>query len=227
MVPYSSALMHKKIVVMGAMNEEIAVYEALAQRTPGLMPMLSGVSKTLAAAATEEAIRVYKPDALIFTGLGGALAPHQRLGDVIVGDVAVDYEMDARPLGFELGEFPYAGTRFFQSDQKLVELAMQSGMANEKGYVATGSKLLRTTEKHALNELAAKELVYEGNRVPTVVEMEGAAFLQICKKHNKPGVVIRALSDTLEGDVAEEFNSFLRSEIDQYASIVEYIAQNY
>jgi adenosylhomocysteine nucleosidase len=63
-------------------------------------------------------------------------------------------------------------------------------------------------------------------RRPNLYNMEDSAVLQVCNANNVPAVIIRAVSDTVEGEAAEDFNAFIDGAVDNYVHIVNYMLKN-
>ena len=69
---------------------------------------------------------------MVFTGVAGGLQEGQQIGDIVVGERVVNYEMDARDFTvpwepdykLQLGEVPFLKWRFFEADPALLKLAL-------------------------------------------------------------------------------------------------------
>ena len=59
---------------------------------------LSGIGKVAAATTTAVLMERFAIQRLVFTGVAGGLAPHVRVGDVVVATQFVQHDMDVRPL---------------------------------------------------------------------------------------------------------------------------------
>ena len=165
----------------------------------------SGVGKVNASGVTQFIIDKYSPEAIINVGSAGAVEPNVRLGDIVVSSSCVQHDFDITAFGREKGFITGVGKNI-EADQRLIDIIEsatrpQSGDYNVfKGIIASGDCFVSTAEKKAEihNEFGA-----------LCVEMEGAAVAQICKTRSVPFVVIRSISDTLEGDITLTFEEFL------------------
>ena len=164
----------------------------------------SGVGKVMAAMSVAVLINNFEVDALINTGSAGALAPDLAVGDVVVADRLAYHDVDLTAFGYAFGQM--AGQElYYQADQTLMarlqEVLNQQGIHNHVGLIATGDSFIAGQEKVDVIK----------NRFPEVlaVEMEGAAIAQAAQAAGKPFLVIRAMSDTAQGDANISFEAFI------------------
>lgn len=219
------------VVVLGALPEELAAYRGLVSDGcwcgARVHLGLTGVGKVAAAAATQRAIDIHRPDALLFTGVAGALAHERRIGELGVVLAAIDAELDIRAWrpGTRRGEHPFTGARLMASDARLAAEALAAPVPGLfPAYVATGSAFLDAAGKAAFRRDVLPELEAEvGGRLrrPDLIEMEGAAVLQVAAANQVPALALRAVSDALEGDAVADFDAFLRAAIGSYVRVVE------
>lgn len=225
----------RTVVILGALPEELAAYarRIVDGRWHGLRihTALTGVGKPAAAAATQRAIDLHAPEAVIFTGVAGALDPALRIGDIGIGVAAIDADLDIRAWrpGTRRGELPFTGERLMRSDPALVRLALAAPVPRLfPAYIATGSAFLDAPGKarfrrEVLPELAA---VVDGReRLPDLIEMEGSAVLQTAIANRVPALAVRAVSDAVEGDAVADFDAFLRQAIGEYVGVVDRVLQ--
>ncbi|MFG0326607.1 MAG: 5'-methylthioadenosine/adenosylhomocysteine nucleosidase [Phycisphaerales bacterium JB037] len=180
----------------------------------------SRVGKVAAAVTATRMIETFEVDAVIFTGLAGALDESLRVGDIVVASSLCQHDMDASPL-FPPLEIPLLGTSFFEPDAALTdrvhaaaERFIAAGLAPEltpaqRDAMGIGSpRVIRgvvTSGDLFCASNALRDLVR--SRVPTAacVEMEGAAVAQVCAEHGKPFAVVRAISDAADDGAADHF----------------------
>lgn len=60
-------------------------------------------------------------------------------------------------------------------------------------------------------------------RTPDICDMESSAFLQVAALHGVPALVIRCVSDSFEGNSADDFSRFIEESIDHYVPVVDHI----
>src|SRR3989344_2537173 len=94
----------------------------------------SGVGKVFAAMICQYLIDQFKVKSIIFTGVGGSLNKTLKIGDVVVSTDSAHHDFNATPLGFKRGQISYTDYRFFQAEQKLLQIALKTpkiGRAND------------------------------------------------------------------------------------------------
>lgn len=225
------------IVLLGALPKELAAFTG--RLTDGrwhgvrVHLALTGVGKPAAAAATQRAIDLHAPDAVVFTGVAGALHAGLRIGDIGIGVAAIDADLDIRAWrpGTRRGEHPFTGARLMRSDPRLVRLALASGAPRLfPAYIASGSAFLDGPGKSAFRRDILPELSAEidgSEHLPDLIEMEGSAVLQTAAANQVPALAIRAVSDALEGDAVADFDAFLRDAIGHYAGVVDHVLRHF
>ncbi len=181
----------------------------------------TGVGKVFSAMVSQYVIDAYHPDKVIFIGIAGSVMPNLRIGDLVIAEDCVFYDIDVTVFGFKPGEFPSPSLptekkmqwknetmRFFPSDTKLLQKAGSfsgSGFRIFTGRICTGdsyvSAELRTDNRRTDNFIKELECL--------VVEMEGAAAAQVCSVNNVPFILIRVVSDTPEGGQTPSFRKFI------------------
>jgi len=135
----------------------------------------SGVGKVNAAVSTQVLIDQYQVDAVIFTGVAGALHPDLDIGDIVISTECQQHDVDASPLGFAPGEIPFQETSVFQADPHLVALAEEasekaSGGKTMKGKILSGDQFISDTERvRKLHERFGGNVCgeWKGRRSPT------------------------------------------------------------
>ena len=236
------ALGHRHIGVIGAMAEEVErLYQHLdvenvteqAGRRYGhgtlegqrVTVVQSRIGKVAAALTAASLIRDHHVDAIVFTGIAGALHDDLAIGDVVVATDLIQHDLAGPPTMFARGEIPLLGVVELRADPALTAVAVDAaddfvrrglgsvviddeladlGIGRPKvhtGQVATGDEFI----EHEL-----KTVVRARTPDAVCVDMEGAAVAQVC--HELGGVplcVIRAISDLASGTASVDFPRFL------------------
>ena len=164
----------------------------------------SGIGKVLSAMSVAILAETFGVDAIINTGSAGAVSEGLAIGDVVIADRLVYHDVDVTAFGYAYGQM--AGQElYYQADQTLMaslqKVLNQQGIHNHVGLIATGDSFIAGQEKvdtikHHFPEVLA-------------VEMEGAAVAQAAQAAGKPFLVIRAMSDTAQGDANITFDEFV------------------
>lgn len=227
------------IGIIGAMQEEIELLQEQLQEPAleqyagmtfysGLLHgrrvvcVRSGVGKVNAAVCTEALIARFGAEAVLFTGVAGALDPSLEIGDMVISSSCMQHDMDATPLGFARGEIPFQEVYDFPSDPKLIGLAEQACESVHAGRFRVGKVL--SGDQFIADRDFVKWLHEALNG--TCVEMEGAAVAQVCHLHGVPHVIIRSMSDRADGSAHVNFEEFKGQAAQKSMAIVNEIIRN-
>lgn len=215
----------KKIGIIGAMDSEIAVLRntmkengSLKQITAGkctfnegiisgipVAVVKSGVGKVNAALCAQRLILQFGADAVINTGIAGAVGGNLRIFDMAVSTDAVYHDMNATEFGYKPTEIPQMETSAFPADERLVKAAETAfartnaadGRKIVAGRIASGDQFV--AEKSVKNQI--KEIC-----APICVEMEGAAVAHACFVNDVPYVILRCISDMADDTVQATYS---------------------
>ena len=209
------------IGIIGALSEEVtgliaSLADAGSERVGGLEFYTGilegkrvaiarcGVGKVFAAICTEAMIIKYSPDLIINTGVGGALSESLKTADLVIAESLVQHDMDTSPIGDPKGLISGINKIYFNSDARAVEIASRAAKEYEYpvlvGTVATGDKFIadRADKERIVSDFSA-----------VACEMEGGAVAHTAYVNDTPFVVIRAISDSADGDATMDYLEFL------------------
>lgn len=199
-----------------------------------VVAVLSGIGKVAAATTAAALIERFGVQRIVFTGVAGGLAPGVNVGDVVVARHFLQHDMDASPL-FPRHEVPGYGRSRFDAD---ADLSARLALASEQvlrdlparlgagvmqafgleaprchqGLLISGDRFVSSTaESLALREALPDALA---------VEMEGAAFAQVCHDFGVPLAVVRTISDRADDAAHVDFPRFLREVASRYSGAV-------
>ncbi|WP_438446712.1 5'-methylthioadenosine/adenosylhomocysteine nucleosidase [Gorillibacterium sp. sgz5001074] len=212
---------YRTVGIIGAMKEEIDLLERQMEvaevctragivfirgRFQGKDAVVckSGVGKVNAAVTTQLLIDAFGAEAVIFTGVAGALDPELEVGDIVVSVDCVQHDVDVTALGFPRGTIPFQETSVFTADPDLVRLAEEAGRKLFQGRAKAGRVL-------SGDQFIADKAAVAGLRESlqgACTEMEGAAVAQVCHMNGIPFVVIRSMSDKADGSAHVSFAEF-------------------
>ena len=181
-----------------------------------------GVGKVFAAMCAEAMIVRYSPELIINTGVGGALASGIKAGDIIVADKLCQHDMDTSPLGDPKGLISGINVIYMNSDERAVKLLLDAGEKLDykvsSGTVASGDRFVADRkDKTAIAEAFGA----------SVCEMEGAAVAQVAYVNKIPFVVIRAISDSADGDAGMDYMTFLPIAAERSGSLTLELIKSY
>jgi adenosylhomocysteine nucleosidase len=186
-----------------------------------------GMGKVSAAMGVQRLIDEWRVGCLVVCGLAGGLAAGLHVGDIIIGESFVQYDMDASPIvprfelpGLEITRLQAEAALVSTAEAAAREVAAElsnamplhsSGGAVEpqvlRGLIATGDQFVKDEQKHAILNDFPDALC---------VEMEGGAIAQVCYLNGVPFVIVRIISDTADGDAPADFLRFVEEQAPAY-----------
>ena len=178
----------------------------------------AGIGKVNAAVCTQILIDVFYVDAIINTGVAGALHSKLEIGDIVISKDAIEHDFDARNFGYEVGQIPRMDNSIFSSDSHLIKLAFDAGEAlssKVKIYIeriVSGDQFIASESKKEY--LRDKFHAY-------CTEMEGAAIAHVCELNKVPCVIIRAISDRADSSADVNFNEFVKDAAANSCKMIE------
>jgi nucleoside phosphorylase/phosphohistidine swiveling domain-containing protein len=152
----------------------------------------TGVGNVPAALLTQNAIRYFEPELILFVGVAGGMKDVD-VGDVVVATKVYDY---ARGKHTTDGFLPRAETRF--PNYKLVQRAkalqhQPKWQSVHFGPLAAGEAVLASRDAELFKQLATN------CSDALAVEMEGSGFLSATYVSNRDALIVRGISDLLTG----------------------------
>jgi 5'-methylthioadenosine/S-adenosylhomocysteine nucleosidase len=190
----------------------------------------TGIGKVNAAVLTTHIIDFYSPGYIFFTGIAGALNSDLNIGDVVIAEDCVQWDVDISSFGFKIGELPQSGfssenkstVRFYKTDSGLMASALNwkpGGYKLMVGRILTGDSFIdkkKQTEKESVfNDLNG-----------CVVEMEGAASAASAYLQNIPFFLARVISDTCIGERPKKFKKFMIDSSKKASELIGYIIKD-
>ncbi len=223
------------IGIIGAMEEEVKklredMTELKTEERAGLSFSLgklrgqdvavvrSGIGKVNAAACTQLLIDRYQVSAIINSGIAGSLDAAIDIGDIVISEDAVQYDVDATSFGYALGEVPRVGRLAFPAAESLISLAEECNRRVNRelktfvGRVCSGDRFVSDDK--------TKEWIlrhFQGS----CVEMEGAAIAQVASQSRIPFVIVRAISDKADHSADVDYPSFEKQAIAHCVKLTE------
>lgn len=176
----------------------------------------TGVGKSMAAMMTQKTICLYKPTAIIFSGIAGALNPAYEIGDCVIARDTLQYDLDARCFNFKLGQIPYTDYREFASDLRLIKIAEKTrpeDMVFHHGRILTGDTFFVKRDDRSFRYLRDE---LHGD----AIEMEGAGAALAAHHNGVPFLLFRIISDKADGRAPDDFNRFLKKAGERIAGII-------
>ena len=163
-----------------------------------------GIGKVFAAMCAQTMILKYSPSLIVNTGVAGALASGLSTGDVVVADKLCQHDMDTSAIGDPKGLVSGINKIFFDADKRAVEIlekaAKELGLNSLISTIASGDKFIASS--------ADKSRIAEDFSA-SACEMEGASVAQVCYVNSTPFAVVRAISDSADGEATMDYPTFL------------------
>ena len=163
-----------------------------------------GIGKVFAAICAEAMILKYSPSLIVNTGVGGALGRGISTTDVVIADKLCQHDMDTSAIGDPKGLVSGINKIYFEADPRaikiLTEAANSLSVRSFVGTVATGDKFIAdpTDKANIVSEFSAISC-----------EMEGCAIAQVAYVNGVPFAVVRAISDSADGEATMDYPTFL------------------
>lgn len=175
-----------------------------------------GVGKVYAALCAQTMILRFSPDLVLNTGVGGALNPALKIGDLVIAERTVQHDMDTSALGDPVGLVSGINQIYFPCDRKAIDIMCTAvaacGFSRMIGTVASGDQFI-------CNAADKDRIVTQFEA--DVCEMEGAAIGHVCTVNAVPYLVLRAASDQADGSAPDDFPTFVKHAAAKATAVVD------
>ena len=207
--------------IIGAMSDEVSniialleshneeVYSGITFHTGKLygkdvVVAKCGIGKVFAAVCAQIMILKYQPSLLVNTGVGGALLSGLNPTDIVFADRLCQHDMDTSAIGDPVGLVSGINKIYFDADKRAVDIlsnyASSHNVNFKVGTIASGDKFIATK---------ADKVRISDTFGAIACEMEGASVAQVAYINNTPFAVVRAISDSADGDASMDYPTFL------------------
>ncbi len=211
-----------KIAIMGAMREEIdPILETVGEYTTiehagnvfyectygghEIVLAYSKIGKVFSAITASVMIERFHAERLLFSGVAGGISKELKIGDLVMASALCQHDVDITAFGHPSGFIPESSV-MIEADKSLLAIAAQvaseMGVKVKEGIIATGDQFVASAERKAWIETTFKA---------DALEMEGASVACVCHNFGVPFFILRAISDTADGDAGMDFDTFLKS----------------
>jgi adenosylhomocysteine nucleosidase len=165
-----------------------------------------GIGKVNAAIVTQLMITEFDATAIINTGVAGTLTAEVGIGHFVISSETVQHDYNLEPIGYPPGYIPNLGTAVIKADEELVKSASEAisqtvGTIVHIGRICTGDQFIAGEE--AMKKITD---VFGG----LCCEMEGGSIAQVCYLNHVPFVIVRAISDDVNGRGPADYDEFMR-----------------
>lgn len=182
-----------------------------------VVAVLSRIGKVAAATTATALIERFHVERIVFTGVAGGLARGVNRGDVVVADSFLQHDLDASPL-FPRYEVPLYDTATFRTDPALTDqlaAAARSalhGTRLHRGLVVSGDRFVASAAESQVLQRALPDAL--------AVEMEGAAFAQVCHDYGVPFAAVRTVSDRADDAAHGDFLQFIEEVASRHSAAI-------
>lgn len=165
-----------------------------------------GAGEIAAAAAAQLLISAFNVDMIVNFGVVGGLTPEMRVAKLCVVEKVVHYDFDTSECdSFAKAQYADYPSPYIPADERLLAAALTAEPELKRVICASGDKFISSADKkRSLNEEYSAD----------ICEMEAAGIVLTCNRNGVPCLLIKAVSDAIDGG-AEEFSR----EIDRCARI--------
>jgi len=176
-----------------------------------------GIGKVNAAICAQILINIYKVNAVINTGVAGAINEDLKIGDIVISTDCVEHDIDITDFGHDFGVIPSQETSYYVADEKLILAALEASKRQIKSHNVVKGRIVSGDQ--FVSKLSQKEFI-ESHFLAFATEMEGAAIAHACFLNKVPFVIIRAMSDEANGAAPNSFEEFAKESADNSHGIV-------
>jgi adenosylhomocysteine nucleosidase len=208
-----------------------------------VVAVLSRIGKVAAATTATLLIERFGVKRIVFTGVAGGLGQGVAVGDIVVAQSFMQHDLDVSPI-FPRYEVPLYSISRFLTDTSLSECLLTAArlVADEPalvtaradvtggasasrgpglrfglgppqvhhGLIVSGDRFVSSSfEASALQQALPEALA---------VEMEGAAFAQVCHDYGVPFAAVRTISDRADDAAHVDFLSFIDRVASRYSA---------
>ncbi len=181
-----------------------------------------GIGKVNAAVCTQILIDVFYVDAIVNTGVAGALSDKLEIGDVVISKEAIQHDFDATSFDYKLGEIPRMDTSVFKADEHMIKIAEKASDVLDS-HVNVYTERIVSGDQFIADPRRKKEIIRDFNGFCT--EMEGAAIAHVCYLNRMPYVIIRSISDKADDSADMNFAEFTKMAALNSCKLIERILE--
>jgi adenosylhomocysteine nucleosidase len=182
---------------------------------------MAGVGKVNAAMCTQAMIMRYAPTLIVNSGVAGSLSGKLDIGEIAVGTGVVEHDFDTTAMGDPPAYFTELNGDTFPCDPETVQAILRA--AEAEGVRAVPAKI--ASGDRFISEAAQKDRLVSMFEAEAC-EMESGAIAHVCFNNNIKCAVIRAISDSTDGEHHVEFYQFLPIAADNSARVLMRFLQN-
>jgi len=215
----------KKSKIFLGVNTDIHYTSGVTAEGEPVVAAVTGIGKINSYISTFELISECSPDRVIFVGIAGAVDPELRIGDIVLSDTIVQYDMDYWAAKVMPGGSSGPMKSLIRTDENITakivtvvrDLQKRGDFQRTLAVGCTGSADIYMTP-----ELQGRYADVLTRRDVLAVDMEGFSSAAAALMRQIPFAQIRIISDEADGTkpVSSGFREFVRSASRDLASII-------
>lgn len=161
-----------------------------------IIGLVTGIGQTNSAFSTGALVHHFNPDMLVFNGIAGAINKKLDIGDIVVGKTVFSAEilsLKTKINGYyrKRKNCNFPDVKFTISEFIEERVKKLSDKLAEKVRFGT----FATSDFFPVPDYIPEKFY---NKIVDTIDMESAAFYQVCKKLKKPCLAIRSISNYAE-----------------------------
>lgn len=178
----------------------------------------TGVGTTLAGISCQYVCSRWRPEAVLFAGIGGGLNPALRTGDVVAGDRVMQWDLNAELPGIPQAVFP---GEFSSSGEPLGAVPLDAGLREvlrrfspvpvTEGLLLSGNSMVRIGSG------------WQNSLGGDAADMESISVALAGRLNGVPVLIIRIIADTAGGNAPADFRKFMDGTSRRIADIFQAI----
>lgn len=160
--------------------------------------LTSGIGKINATLATLHLIQKYNCKSILFSGVGGAINPKLKKGDLSIAKNIAQHDLDISVFGYNYGETPNTKTIEINNDlnKDIISFARNAAIEIYELNYATGDQFIHSKTK--------KDWIRKTFNAD-IIDMESYAIGIVCKRLSIPFAIIRSISDKADDSADQDF----------------------
>ena len=174
-----------------------------------------GIGKVFAAVCTQTMILKFSPDVIINTGVAGAVSAELHPGDVVIAKDTVQYDMDTTAFGDPPGLISGLDIVHMKClgrvSTDIAHYAKEKGINTFYGTLACADRFV--------SDKATKRMLKEKFNA-LACDMESGSINHVCYLNNTSCAVVRAISDTADGESVGDYTKFLSESAQKAVEVV-------
>ena len=165
--------------------------------------MQCGIGKVSAALGAQAMITRYNPDIIINTGCAGALSKELDIGDIVLAEHTVEWDLDTIAIGNPRGYVSAMDKVKMTADKEITD-KIAAVIGNDariyRGLIVSGDQFVSKEEQ--------RKQILDAFPDALCAEMEGGAIGHVCEQNGIPFCVLRCMSDNANGNSKVDFAEF-------------------